>query len=248
VSQQLPDELAAIFKSGVVIEASGAERPLDSNISESEARELFAVVLRLGPCTSLELGLAHGISALAILGAIKANGLGHHHIVDPFQTNYGCIGRLNVERNGYGAISSFYERFPEEVIPQLPNLQFAFVDSSHLFDLTLMEFVLIDKKLEVGGIIAFHDLWMPALRGVISYILANRAYEIAPELRSKSGGASFSAKVKQMCGRILSGLPQAEQIFRTEVLRPWASQLPGNVIYLRKVGDDRRDWRFHRPF
>jgi hypothetical protein len=49
MSQQLPEELAAIFKSGVVIDAAGVERPLDSNISRAEAEELFAAVLRLAP-------------------------------------------------------------------------------------------------------------------------------------------------------------------------------------------------------
>jgi hypothetical protein len=143
MSQQLPDALVEIFKRGAVLDASGVEQPLDPNISKSEAAELFATVLRFKPRNSLEVGLAHGISALAIVDAIKQNGFGHHHIIDPFQRNNGYIGKLNTERNRYSAISSFYERFPEEVIPQVPNLQFAFVDASHLFDFTLMEFVLI---------------------------------------------------------------------------------------------------------
>jgi predicted O-methyltransferase YrrM len=246
--QQLPDALVDIFKRGLVLDSSGVERPLDSNISEAEAGELFATVLRLAPRNSLEVGLADGISALAIVGAIKQNGFGHHHIIDPFQRNYGYVGKLNIERNGYSTISSFYERFPEEVIPQLPNLQFAFVDASHLFDFTLMEFVLIDKKLEVGGIIGLHDLWMPAIRAVIRYVLANRAYEIAIDLISRPSVVPVSRKLKQLGSRILSFLPQAERIFRTEVLKPWASSGLANMIFLRKFSHDRRDWRFHRTF
>jgi hypothetical protein len=37
MSQQLPDALVEIFKRGVVLDASGVEQSLDSNISESEA-------------------------------------------------------------------------------------------------------------------------------------------------------------------------------------------------------------------
>jgi predicted O-methyltransferase YrrM len=245
---QLPEALVTIFQRGFVIDSAGKERPLDSNISESEAGELFDAVLRLAPNNSLEVGLAHGISALAILGAIKVNGSGHHHIIDPFQSNYGRTGVLNIERNGYGLISSFYEKFPEEIIPSLPNIQFAFVDSSHLFDLTLMEFALIDKKLEVGGIIAFHDLWMPAIRTVVRYILGNRAYEIATELTSRSVDVSFPEKTNELCGRILAHLPGAERIFGMDILKPWSSYRLGNLIFLRKISDDRRDWRFHRSF
>jgi hypothetical protein len=59
----------------------------------------------------------------------------------------------------------------------------------------MMEFVLIDKKLDVGGIIALHDLWMPSIQAVVRFIQANRAYQIcrdfsraipAPTLRQRS--------------------------------------------------------------
>ena len=102
-------------------------------------------------------------------------------MIDPFQRNYDYCGEAMIERAGFASLHTFFERFPEEVIPQLPKLQFAFIDSSHLFDLTIMEFVLIDKKLVPGGIIALHDLWMPAMQSVVRFILANRAYRICRE-------------------------------------------------------------------
>jgi hypothetical protein len=71
-------------------------------------------------------------------------------VVDPFQRNYNYCGEAMIERAGLASLHTIFEQFPEEVIPQLPKLQFALIDSSHLFDLTIMEFVLIDKKLELG--------------------------------------------------------------------------------------------------
>jgi hypothetical protein len=103
------------------------------------------------------LGLAHGISALAILSAISANGSGHHYVIDPFQESYANCGEAMINLAGLGGWHTFLERFPEEAIPQLPRLQFAFIDSSHLFDFTIMEFLLVDKKLDVGGLMALHD-------------------------------------------------------------------------------------------
>lgn len=68
----------------------------------------------------------------------------------------------------------FYRKFAEEVFPNLSSLHFVFIDSSHLFDLTVTEFVLADKKLDVGGGMAFHDMWMPSLQTFVRYVLANR--------------------------------------------------------------------------
>jgi hypothetical protein len=42
-----------------------------------------------------------------------------------------------IQRAGYGDLHSLLERFSEEVLPTLPGIKFAFVDSSHLFDLIL---------------------------------------------------------------------------------------------------------------
>jgi predicted O-methyltransferase YrrM len=175
--ENLPNTLLQIFENKEVFDPEGRSHPLDSNITESEAMSLYRAIRAVRPERCLEIGLAHGISTLAILGAIAANQSGHHFVIDPFQRNYDYCGEVMIERAGFASLYTFFERFPEEVIPQLPKLQFAFIDSSHLFDLTIMEFVLIDKKLEPGGITAFHDL-----------------------------------------------------------------------LFLRKVSDDQRDWRFHQPF
>ena len=57
-----------------------------------------------------------------------------------------------------------------------PRVQFAFIDASHLFDLSVLDFTLIDKRLDVGGVVGFHDLWMPSLQKLVRYILTNRDY------------------------------------------------------------------------
>jgi hypothetical protein len=128
-------------------------------------------------------------------------------------------------------------------------MQFAFVDASHLFDLTLMEFVLLDKKLAVGGIIGLHDTWMPSLQKAVRFILANRAYEI---VRGASDRSSESDPPRQRITRLLSRMarrvPGAKRIFRPELLNPWQNMKIENLILLRKTADDRRDWRFHKPF
>jgi hypothetical protein len=65
----------------------------------------------------LEIGLAQGISALAILAAISANGLGHHYIIDPFQSNWAICCEAMITLAGLADRHTFLEQFPEEAVP-----------------------------------------------------------------------------------------------------------------------------------
>jgi predicted O-methyltransferase YrrM len=247
-TENLPDLLREIFTKKQVFDFAGAPHPLGSNVSESEALDLYSAVRAIRPERSLEIGLAHGVSALAILAALAANGSGHHYVIDPFQHNYGYCGKTMIKRAGFSSLHTFFERFPEEVIPQLPKLRFAFIDSSHLFDFTLMEFVLIDKKLEIGGVIAFHDLWMPSIRSVVRFILANRAYKMCREFSENGSKPSIRQRFKEFVGRSVSKVPGAGRALNANVLLPWSTFRVQNLVFLQKLSDDRRDWRFHQPF
>ena len=244
----LPDLLLEALETKAVFAPDGTTCPLESNISREEANVLYSAIRSIQPTHSLEIGLAHGISALAILGAISANGAGHHYIIDPFQQKYANCGEAMIKRAGFSDRHTFLERFPEEVIPQLPRLQFAFIDSSHLFDLTVLEFAVIDKKLDVGGMIALHDLWMPSLQAVVRFILANRAYQLYRIFSPAAPKRSIRAYSREFFGRYLGMIPAADHLFGSNVLHPWSSFRVQNLVFLRKLADDRRDWRFHQRF
>jgi len=240
--------LQQVFAERLAFTATGDRVPLHSNISHDEAAQLYALVRELKPSVSVEIGFAQGISTLAILRALADNGAGCHHVLDPFQDRFNNVGRSMVERAGLAERMVFHQQFAEEIIPKLPRLQFAFIDSSHLFDLTVTEFVLVDKKLEVGGLVAFHDLWMPSLQKLARYVLANRSYRLAPSTGSMPERYSLRRKLKTIASRALNALPGSAKIFREELLRPWFTITDGNLLVLQKTGEDGRDWEFHQPF
>jgi predicted O-methyltransferase YrrM len=247
--ETLPDLLLEALSSKVAFAPDGTTRPLESNVSREEAEALYCAVRSVQPVCSLEIGLAHGISALAILAAISANGpLGHHYVVDPFQKNYANCGEAMITLAGFAGRHSFLERFPEEAVPQLPRLQFAFIDASHLFDFTMMEFVLVDKKLDVGGIIALHDLWMPSLQTVLRFIHTNRAYRIRRELSGPIPTPTLRQRSTESVSHVLKMIPGARRLLNPNLLDPWSAFRLNNLVFLEKVKDDSRDWRFHRRF
>lgn len=247
-SSDLPEVLRSAFKNGTVFGPEGESLPLDSNVSLEEATSLYSVVRRSKPSVSVEVGFVKGVSTLAILQALADNGHGVHHVIDPFQSQFGNAGLEMVRRAGLESYFQFHETFAENVIPSLPSIQFAFIDASHLFDLTLLEFVLVDKKLAFGGVIGFHDLWMPSLRKVLSYILTNREYQIYAQMDNPedSKKAMIKENFKKNFSRLIARLPNADRIFAPDLL----AYLPSleNLTIIEKLKDDNRDWRDHTNF
>jgi predicted O-methyltransferase YrrM len=223
-------------------------------INLDEALQIYSLVRTLRPKDTLEIGFCCGASGLAILGALEDNGVGTHHAIDPYQTSYAAdMGKKNVARAGLGHRLRFFEAFPENVCARLPRVQFAFIDASHLFDLTMLDFVLVDKLLDQGSVLALHDAWMPAIQKVIRFILSNRGYIALPPASAKSAARpSFRSNsmrvIRDVIREFAKKLPRSEHIFNPEFLKPWYSYgFMGNIAFLKKVADDQRDcWRdFH---
>ena len=246
----LPSLLQKALDEKIAYIPTGGTVPLIANVAINEALALYTIVRHLQPTVSVEVGFAQGISTLAILQALADNGKGVHHVIDPFQANFGHAGTEMVRRAGLESYYEFHETFPENVIPNLPQVQFGFIDASHLFDLSLLEFVLVDKKLSPGGVLGFHDLWMPSLRSVISYVLNNRKYQIVRVDASSVKEQRYTLKqnlIKAISGTV-GYLPKSEKLFRAEFLAYQLHLTLDNLTLMKKLEDDSRDWRFHRPF
>jgi hypothetical protein len=243
----LPAVLTASVESGLVVDESGAEVPLSGNVSLAEAQVLYDAVRAVRPDVSIEIGFAQGMSACAISQAIRDNGHGVHHIIDPFQRQqWNGVGLVTLQRAGVDSCTRFYEAFPEEVVPSLPRAQFAFIDASHLFDLTILDFVLVDKRLDVGGQLVFHDAEMPSVRKALRYILTNRAYRVHDS--TPTGGVSSRETTVR---RVVRSVPGAGRLVRPEVLVSTPDLGVGrnrNIVVLEKLADDDRHWEFHAEF
>jgi predicted O-methyltransferase YrrM len=246
----LPPALLTAFSEGVVFDPDGDQLPLHSNIELSQALVLYKAVREIKPRVSVEVGFGQGISALAILQALHDNETGLHHIMDPFQDQFNDVGLAMVERAGLSSLMQFHRKFADEVIPHLPALDFGFVDSSQLFDFTVCEFLMLDRKLRTGGLLAFHDMRMPAMQKFLRYVLANRSYELVRTFDTPETPAARKPEwaPKQLILRALHLLPHKERIIRAEVLRPWPTLRIPNLVLLRKTASDDRDAKFYRIF
>jgi predicted O-methyltransferase YrrM len=172
---------------GTLVEAFPAALP------RFHAQEIERLVRDMGLTRTLETGMAYGLSTLAICAVHAARGEGAHIAVDPFQSSdWGSIGVLNLERAGLSSRARVVEARSDEALPRLRDegvrLDFALIDGLHLFDATLVDFFHADRMLDVGGVVVFHDTWMPAVAQAVAYVSANRAYE-----RLEAGDAAMAA-------------------------------------------------------
>jgi predicted O-methyltransferase YrrM len=178
--------LEEIYRSGSV-ETSTGERmdALPTGVGRGDALAIARLVRERGCERTIEIGLAHGLSTLAMAGEHERRGQGRHLAIDPWQASrFGRAGTTNVARAGLERWVEVVEGPAEFVLPRLAEAQetfdLAFVDGLHLYDQTLVEFFYLDRMLPPGGLVVLHDPWLRAIRAVAGFVESNRAYERDP--------------------------------------------------------------------
>jgi predicted O-methyltransferase YrrM len=229
-------------RSGRVSDRSGASFRPGSAVTVETGLLLYDFVHMHKPARTLEIGMAYAISTLFICQALEDNGAGQHIAIDPNQTSqFKSIGLLNVDRANLAHRLSFIEGPSDAVLPRLcaedGAVEFAFIDGWHLFDFTLVDFYYIDKMLPVGGHVVFDDLWLPAVRKAVSFVLRNKRYElIQPQSSVPTPAWKRALRITRRFAQDPIGRGVAAKLVQQ------------NVAILRKTSVDSRVWDHYRTF
>lgn len=259
--------LRELLETGTSPTPDGGSVPLHSAITEKEAALLSEAVSELKASTTLEVGLAFGVSALAICDALPDAPGARHIVIDPHQHHpemWRGAGLHNLERAGFGDRIEFHAEPSHRVLPRLEEkgeaIDFAFIDGFHTFDYVLTDFFYVDRMLRVGGAVAFDDAEWPAIRRVVRFAASNlhyRVWKVLPGARR-----SLSRKRKAYDAALLvAGLPLRALALlpglRVPVTRAFGAELlgadrrlglEGTLIILRKEGADDRRYFHHVEF
>ena len=166
-----------------VLENLYRDPTVDSCIAPEFAAALYRLVRREQPRSVLEIGLAHGASALAILTALEENGVGRLISIDPHQSGDGGwrgAGVANIKAAGLAHRHQLIEEPDFLALPDLvradTRVQLVYIDGWHTFDYALLDFFYADKLLDVGGLVGFNDCFYPSIERVLRFVTRHRRY------------------------------------------------------------------------
>lgn len=180
---------------------------------------------------TLEIGLAHGGSALTLASAHRD--LGHvasnqHVAIDPFQHTYlKGAGIVALERAGLIGFVKHMSELSQTLLPAMlrtgEKVGMIYIDGSHSFDDAFIDFYFCDRLLEVDGYLVFDDCADYRVRKVTRFV--ERNYSFAYKEVRLEELLTLSNPLRLKAARML-GRNQIRVFQRTsENLREWDSPL-----------------------
>jgi predicted O-methyltransferase YrrM len=238
-----------IYANRRVEDADGnAIDPFPDAIPYAEGHALYQLIRKTAPDTTVEIGMAYGLSTLFMCQALADNGNGRHIAIDPAQsTLWRSIGLRNIRDAKLDDRLVFHEAPSQAVLPRLlaesTPAGVVFIDGCHLFDYALVDCFYADQLLTPGGFLVLDDLWMPAVRKACGFILRNRQYRLAVEHMPDSPtvwqrGVRLARSVAQSPLDVGSLATAARLVLRGAV----------KYCVLQKMGHDGRPWDHYRTF
>jgi predicted O-methyltransferase YrrM len=218
---------------------TGEAVPVHSNIPQAYAEALYRTVLAHRPSVVLEVGMAFGVSSLAILAALHETGGGGQLIsIDPNQaTQWQRCGVGAVERAGFRGRHRLIEEFDYVALPRLlasgQRIDLAYIDGWHTFDYALLDFWYVDRLLNVGGLVGFNDCGFRAVDKVIKFVQSHRKYE-EMDVGLPADRVDHT-RLRGLLRRLTRRPPQVSYRMRQD-------------RYFRKVANWEPDWDFFAEF
>jgi len=156
----------------------GKDIELSDGIPIEEVEMIYDVMSEYKPKSSLEIGLCHGISSMAICDNLKESN-GVNHIIDP-GLKVNRYGISNLEIAGLKDNFIHYDDVSEVVLPQLLQndlkVDFVFMDGWLTLDHLMLDFFYIDKILNIGGIVMFDNCEMSSVKEAFNYFSQYPSY------------------------------------------------------------------------
>lgn len=249
------DLLKEILRNDSVKDENNISYKLHSHTGESQGVFLQEILIRLKPAKTLEIGLAYGISSLFILEIIKElnNEDGSHIIFDPYPDVYwNNVGLHNIKKAGYSNLVDFRKQFSDDGLIQLisekKRIQFAYIDSTKVFDILLVDFYLINKILDIGGVVVFDDCGFPGIRKLVRLISKMPFYKICCTHHNDLETFKKST-IKKAASFVLQHIPLKNKIlpgidFNTDQ----QNGINFHCIAFEKTANDNRNWDWNIDF
>jgi cephalosporin hydroxylase len=171
-----------MFESRVVETIDGTIVPFEAGSTVNNIQIIRQLVMAMRPTRTLEIGLAHGASALTFLTSLREINTGGgdflHAAIDPYQRSVWKSAALHaVEVDGFRDHFQFYDEESSVALARLCDeqreFQVIYIDGSHLFEDVFLDFAFSARLLPIGGICLFDDCSDRHVQKVIRFIKTN---------------------------------------------------------------------------
>lgn len=226
-----------------VVDSEGKEYPICGDTPRAQCEFIQSIIDDIDASVCLEIGLAHGISAMFIGEKICHKTDRKFLIIDPFQeSEFNNIGLYNLERCGFSGFIEYHKDFSHNVLPRLLSKQiqidFAYIDTSKVFDVVLLDAYYISRLLRVGGVMVFDDCMWQGVRKMARYISLWSHLKVYGRHREYKNSAG-----KKVLSKIANMLPYNERVFSGEVLRLDEDLgINAQCVAFQKTKEDDRNW------
>lgn len=236
-----------IIRRGWVEAADGRRLPLHSATSEAQCCFIQEQMQAVQAVKTLEIGLAYGLSAMAICQQLKGVTGARHIAIDPWQRTecWHGAGLENLRRAGVLDFVDFYEISAELCLPQLAGqdnrIDFAYIDAGKRLDDTIIYCAYVMRMLRTGGRVVFDDAQFPGIRTALRYIVQDVRFRVVGCMTPD--GVS---RTRRFAESVLRYLPFCDRIISKEILRSDRELgVAGNCVVVEKVSEDEPDWKWH---
>jgi predicted O-methyltransferase YrrM len=155
-------------------------------LPNADADVLRDVLLQEQADVVLEIGLAYGVSALAIAEALILHGRhrGAHLIIDAFQDHFHDAGWKAIETAGLADVCSLLRERSQLALPRLLAeglvADAAFVDGSHIFHNVFVDLSYLREIVRPGGLVILDDCEWPSVATAVRYFELNTGWDPQP--------------------------------------------------------------------
>ena len=163
--------------------AAAGKEPIEAAIPPNFAAELTRQVSAAAPRLAIEIGMANGLSSVAILAGLP---VGSKLLsVDPFQYNeYRGAGVKLVAATDRSSDHTLVEELDYLALPELLRqgvvADFIYIDGMHTFDYVALDAFYADKLMPVGGVVAFNDCGFRSIHKFLRFFRQHRHYAELP--------------------------------------------------------------------
>jgi predicted O-methyltransferase YrrM len=247
------NSLKEIFLRMEIETPKGNFTPLHSHTTEGQGIFLQEIFDLVKPVSTLEVGLAFGISSLFILEKHKEYNSKpkSHLIIEPYP--WEGIAEHNIQKEGLFYLTDIHYEKSDKILPKLyfedHRIQYVYIDTTKLFDIVMQDVYFIDKILDVNGVLILDDCggFWPGIQKVARFVNSlphyeflkgHKKYKHRKRRKIAESVTSFFLKIVPFKNKFIPGF---------NLTTNYKLNLEYQCIAFKKIAEDNRNWDWDKP-